>query len=90
MRAPRTNRSVATLVWRQGLRMTLGGLAVGLVLGALFARSLSALLFGVESTDPPGALGGRRAAQRRRRGFGVAAARRAARVDPLVAMRTTT
>jgi putative ABC transport system permease protein len=45
-------QSVTRLVMRQGVRLTIGGLAVGLALGALAARSLTSLLFGVPPHDP--------------------------------------
>jgi ABC-type antimicrobial peptide transport system permease subunit len=46
-----SSQSVSQLVLRQGLRLTLVGLAAGLVIGLLFARALSGLLFGVTATD---------------------------------------
>jgi putative ABC transport system permease protein len=46
-----TSQSVTQLVFTQGLRLTVFGLVVGLVLSLLFARALSALLFGITATD---------------------------------------
>jgi putative ABC transport system permease protein len=79
---------VAALVVRQGAALTaMGGLAIGLALGYAFARTLTAQLFGVSADDATIfgtvllVLGG------------VALfstwlpARRAACVDPLIAMR---
>jgi predicted permease len=43
--------SVTHLVLGQGARLTLAGLAIGLVLAALFSRMLSGVLFGVTATD---------------------------------------
>jgi predicted permease len=43
--------SVTQLVVGQGARLTLAGLAIGLLLAALFSRLLSGLLFGVTTTD---------------------------------------
>ena len=82
-----TSQRIASMVVRQGLALTLGGVIVGIAAAVLVTRVLSSLLFGVSALDPLT--------------FGavlvllvtVAAvasyvpARRAARVDPLVAMR---
>jgi predicted permease len=78
---------VLRLVLAEGLRMTAAGVAVGVAVGGLVARALSRLLFEVRPLDVPS--------------FAAAAslmllvalvasgipARRAARVDPLVALR---
>jgi putative ABC transport system permease protein len=79
---------VVRLFLREGATLATSGLAVGL-LGALAAgRALNALLFGVTSTDPvtyvavAGALGLAALAA------SYAPARRAARVDPMTALRT--
>jgi predicted permease len=45
-------RDVLRLVVGQGLRLTVAGLALGLLLAAVFARLLVSLLFGVTATDP--------------------------------------
>jgi putative ABC transport system permease protein len=82
-----SSRSVTRLVVGHGATLTVGGLVAGLALGVVFARSLSGLLFGIEPTDVASftAVLAVLAA--------VAAvsiwipARRAVRVDPLVAMR---
>ena len=78
---------ILRMVLRSGMTLTLIGLAIGLPLAFAVARQLAAVLFGVESNDPfafiglPLVLGG------------VAAlacylpARRAARLDPLKALR---
>jgi ABC-type antimicrobial peptide transport system permease subunit len=44
-------RDVFRLVIGQGVRVTLAGIAVGLVLSAISARLLPSLLYGVSSTD---------------------------------------
>jgi predicted permease len=44
-------RSMTQLVVGQGLRLTLAGLSIGLIVAVLFARALSGLLFGVTATD---------------------------------------
>ena len=80
-------RDVLRLVLGQGTRLTLLGVTVGVLAGLGFARLLSTLLFGVSATDPltfacVAALLGL---------VGLAAcyipARRATRVDPIVALR---
>jgi predicted permease len=80
-------RAVVGLVLRDGMTLVVLGLAVGAALSTLVSRALASLLLGVSSTDPVS--------------FAVAAsvlvsvafvgtylpARRASRVDPLVALR---
>jgi len=80
-------RDVLRLVLGQGTRLTLLGVALGVLAALAFSRLLSTLLFGVSATDPLTFAG-------------VAAllalvalmacflpARRATRVDPIVALR---
>jgi putative ABC transport system permease protein len=80
-------RDVLALVIRQGMALTLLGCALGVILAVSLTRLLASLLYGVSAIDPAT--------------FGVAAgalmlsalmacflpARRAARVDPTVALR---
>jgi putative ABC transport system permease protein len=84
--APRS--AVLWLVSSQGLRMALGGLAVGLLGTTLAARSLTSLLYGVSALDPV-TLG---AASVALIAIALAAcalpARRAARIDPMRALRS--
>ena len=81
------SRQVLRLVLEQGLRLTAWGVGIGLVLAALAARLLIGLLHGLSVLDPV-TFGGVAALV-----LGIAAlatlipARRATRVDPLVALR---
>jgi predicted permease len=79
--------SVAAMVTRQGLALSVAGVAVGLALVVIVARFLRSFLFDVAPTDPL-TLGG---ATLLLVLFALAAswipARRAARVNPIVAMR---
>ncbi|MBI3471658.1 MAG: FtsX-like permease family protein, partial [Candidatus Solibacter usitatus] len=82
-----TPGEILRLVLGQGLRLTVIGVGIGALLGAAAARAMSRLLFGVRTFDPPA--------------FAIAAtalmvvaliacyvpARRASRVDPMVALR---
>ena len=80
--------AIAGLVLRESARMIVAGLAGGLVAAFVLTRFLSSLLFGVAAIDPA-AFGGVAAA------LGAAGllasflpARRAARIDPMEALRT--
>jgi putative ABC transport system permease protein len=82
-----TRGRIAGMVVKQGLGLTIGGAAVGVVAAVLVTRVLSALLYGVSALDPLTfaivllvLLGVAMVAS-------YVPARRAARVDPLVAMR---
>ena len=76
------------LIVRQSMRPVLGGAALGLVGAAMLGRALASLLYGLSGIDPLAFVSGT--------GFLLAAtlaaawlpARRAARVDPLIALRT--
>ncbi|HLL72613.1 MAG TPA: FtsX-like permease family protein, partial [Pyrinomonadaceae bacterium] len=82
-----TPRQVIGLVMRQGIRLALVGIALGLATAFALTRVMSSLLFGVSATDPftyaslSLLLGG----------VALAAcylpARRATKVDPLIALR---
>ena len=80
-------RSVAAMVTRQGLGLSAAGIVVGLILVAGLARFLKSLLYEVAPTDPA-TLGG---AALILLAFALVAswipARRAARVDPMEALR---
>jgi putative ABC transport system permease protein len=81
-------RRVRRFILRQGLTVTAAGLALGLGLSLALVRALSALLYGVDARDPWTYLAGTAA-------LGAVAAlacslpaRRAAAVDPAVALRS--
>ncbi|HEV2491611.1 MAG TPA: ADOP family duplicated permease [Terriglobia bacterium] len=80
-------RDALTMVVLHGLKLALGGTAVGLVMAMAVTRLLRSLLFGVQSTNPLMLVGVVVAL------FAVALsasyfpARRASRVDPMVALR---
>jgi putative ABC transport system permease protein len=82
-----TPGQVLRMVLGDGLRLALGGLALGLVAGALVAQSMSRLLFGIHSLDVTTFTGAAVLL------VGVATmaswlpARRASRVDPMAALR---
>ncbi|HZF39358.1 MAG TPA: FtsX-like permease family protein, partial [Blastocatellia bacterium] len=78
---------VVWLVLRQGLRLVIIGIAIGLLISAVATRVLAAVLFGISPADP-GAFGAVALL------LGLVAllacwipARRATKVDPLVALR---
>jgi putative ABC transport system permease protein len=81
------SRDVLRLVLREGLGLTVLGVAVGSVLAAALAQAMRALLFGLHPLDPvtfvlvPLLLAGVALAA------STLPARRAARVDPVVALR---
>ena len=86
MGAPRG--AVMWLVSSQGLRMALLGVAIGLMGSALAARSLASLLYGISALDPM-TLGSASVALI---AIALAAcalpARRAAKIDPMRALRS--
>lgn len=80
-------RRVMAMVLREGLALSLAGVGIGLVLALVLARLMAGLLFGVSSTDP---LTYGSVAAALMVVAGVASwlpARRAARIDPMTALR---
>ena len=75
------------MVLRSGMFLTIAGLAIGLPIAFVLARSLSSLLFGVKATDPFSFIGLPLLLASVAALASYLPARRAARVDPLVALR---
>jgi putative ABC transport system permease protein len=79
--------NVLRMVMKQGLRLTLIGIALGLLSSLLLTRYLSSLLFGISATDAPTFA----AVALFLAGVALVAcfvpARRAARTDPMEALR---
>jgi putative ABC transport system permease protein len=79
---------VARLFLREGARLTIVGLAAGFAGAAAAARALSTLLFGVTATDPATFAAVAGALTLVALAASYVPARRAARVDPIVALRS--
>ena len=80
-------RDILRLVLRNGLFLTILGLAIGLPLAFIMARGLSSLLFGVEAADPAAFIGLPLLLAAVATLACYLPARRASRVDPLQALR---
>lgn len=82
-----STRNVRTQIVKQTLRLSLIGIAIGTIASWLAARSISRLLFGVTPTDPVtfGAMVVVLATVASLAGY--LPARRASRIDPLIALR---
>ena len=79
--------SVHKLILRQGLRPVLAGLATGLVVSLVAMRALASLLYGVTATDPPTFLAAVGVLLAISALATAIPAGRAARVDPMTALR---
>jgi putative ABC transport system permease protein len=82
-----TPRRVLQLVMTDGLRLTAIGLLLGMLAGAAIARAMSGLLFGVGALDPASFLGAIVVLLIVAAVASFVPARRAARVDPMIALR---
>lgn len=79
--------SVLKMIFRRGMLTTCGGLAVGIALAYAMARVLSSLIFGVTAGDPASFVGIPLALIAAAALAIYIPARRAMRIDPLVALR---
>jgi putative ABC transport system permease protein len=84
--APRS--AVLWLVVSQGLRMALAGVTVGLLGTTLAARSLTSMLYGISALDPITIASASMVLIAIALGACALPARRAARIDPMQALRT--
>jgi putative ABC transport system permease protein len=84
-----SKRDVMAMVLRQGMRPVFVGLAIGLAAAFAFARVLSALLFSVAPTDPITFVGVSLALVATAALACFLPGRRAIRVDPMVALRSS-
>ena len=80
-------RDVLQLIIGQGLKLVLSGVAVSLVCATVLTRALQGLLFGVSATDPLTFTGVSGLLVLAALLAGWLPARRAARIDPLLALR---
>jgi putative ABC transport system permease protein len=82
-----TGQRIASMVVRQGLMLSLAGVTVGVAVALLVTRVLGALLFGVSALDPLTFAAVPLLLVLVAIAASYIPARRAARVDPLIAMR---
>jgi len=82
-----THRNIMGMVFREGMVLTLAGLAVGLLLGLAVARLIGSLLYGVSPVDPVSIVVAVALLGAASLLASYIPARRAAKVDPMVALR---
>jgi putative ABC transport system permease protein len=80
-------QSVLRLILRQGIVLTLVGVGIGLAAGALVSQVVRSLLFGISALDPATFGGGAALFLVVALAASYLPARRATRVDPMVALR---
>jgi putative ABC transport system permease protein len=81
------NRQVLGLIVREGLVLTGAGIMIGIALSLAVTHAMSQLLFGTSNTDPVTYLGVSAALVMVALAACFVPARRASRIDPLVALR---
>lgn len=82
-----TPRQVIQLVLREGVLLSIAGIAIGLPLAFFSSRVLRGLLFGIPQSDPVTFIGAALFFAVLGVSAGIIPARRAARVDPVIALR---
>lgn len=83
-----SRRDVIRMVLAQGMKLTTAGLVIGLVVALGLTRSMASLLFGIQSTDLPTYIAISAVLAAASLVACVVPAVRAARVDPMVALRS--
>ena len=80
-------RTVVGLIVRQAMILVASGVAAGTIAALLLSQTMTKMLFSVTPTDPGDVRGGRRGAGAVALFASYLPARRATRVDPIVALR---
>ncbi|MBI2681183.1 MAG: ABC transporter permease [Candidatus Solibacter usitatus] len=80
---------VLALVVKQGLGLALAGVAIGLGAAAIVTRAMATMLYGISATDPMAFAGVSAVLIAAALAATYLPARRAAKVDPMVSLRTT-
>jgi len=81
------SKDVAELVLEESSKLVLGGVLIGLVMALALTRLMSSILYGVKPTDPLALLGGCLVAVAVSLVASYIPARRATKVDPMIALR---